>query len=297
MQFYQHSGRCGVWGVPMASGVGLLAGLVLALVYVYVISWIPILYVSFLATAGFGAAIGAAVAYGARWGRMRNTLIATMVAGLTALVAMYFAWAFDPIARFNETRPLWKPELIWEYMTFGFENGFWSIGRNGNPVTGFFLVAVWIAEAGIVIGVACTTLVAMIGSQPYCEETDQWTNSEKNLAALSLVNDDQAEAKLGRLMQGDLQSLREFYRSEGDEPAKLELDLATCPDCPTCNYLTVRMIRQTVNKKNEVTKEESKILVNLQIDPEEVSLVREAGIERPAESFVAEDANDAAASV
>ena len=53
MKFYEHSGRGGTWGVPLAAVTRDLGRrCVLAVVYVYVLNWIPFIYVSFLATAG-----------------------------------------------------------------------------------------------------------------------------------------------------------------------------------------------------------------------------------------------------
>jgi hypothetical protein len=41
------------------------------------------------------------------------------------------------------------------------------------------------------------------------------------------------------------------------------------------------MIQTVVNKKGEATKQESKLLVNLRIRPEDLEAVRTAGIDRP----------------
>ena len=38
MQFYEHSGRCGPIGVPLAAGIGLVTGLVFGLIYSYVLA-------------------------------------------------------------------------------------------------------------------------------------------------------------------------------------------------------------------------------------------------------------------
>ena len=63
--------------------------------------------------------------------------IAVMLGVLVGTIAMYFAWAIDPMARFPQLgRPLWDLESIWHYMKAGYAEGFWSIGRNGDAVTG-----------------------------------------------------------------------------------------------------------------------------------------------------------------
>jgi hypothetical protein len=296
VKFYQHSGRGGTWGVPLASASGVLAALVLAIVYVYVINWIPFIYVSFLATAAFGFGVGAAAAWGAKAGKMRNMTIATVVGGLAGLIAVCFAWAFDPMARFPQhvDAPFWKTEMIWEYMKAAYDEGFWSLGRNGGAVTGPFLAAVWIAEAAMIAGISGFTVSHLLGNQPFCEETNQWTKSEKNVAHLSLVDDEQVDAKLQRLLAGEIDALNHFYRADGSESALLQLDVATCAECPTCKFLSVQMVQHVVNKKGEVTKKETKLLVNLQVTPADLDTIRSAGIDRPVEPPETEPADEVA---
>jgi hypothetical protein len=254
----------------------------LALAYVYIVNWIPFIYVAFLATAGFGFGIGAAVAWGAKVGKMRNMSIAKVVGGLTALIAIYFAWAFDPMARFPQQidMPFWDMEMIWEYMKAGYADGFWSIGGNGGEVTGPFLAIVWIAEAGLVVGIASWAVGHLLGEQPFCEETNQWTKVEKGVARLSLENDDEVESKVQQLMSGDIDSLKRFYRTDINSN-HLQLDVATCDECPTCKYVTVRMIVFVANNKGEVTKQETKLLVNLQVTEDQFNAIRSAGCDRP----------------
>jgi hypothetical protein len=285
MRFYEHSGRGGTWGVPLAAICGMVAAGVLALAYVYVLNWIPFIYVSFLATAGFGFGVGAAVACGAKIGKLRNMTLAMALGGLVGLIAVYFAWAFDPKARFPQevVGPFWSLDAIFAYMKFGYEEGFWSIGRGGGAaVTGPFLAAVWIAEAGLIIGISAWAVKLMLGEQPFCEETNQWTKTEKGVARLSLENDEQIQDKLQQLLAGNIPALNEFFRT-GANSNHLQLDVATCADCPTCKFLTVRMIQYAVNKKGEVEKQESKLLVNMYVTPTELELIRTAGVDRPAE--------------
>lgn len=282
MEFYEHSGRCGPVGVPIAAAAGILAGAVVGLAYVYIINWIPFIYVAFLATLGFGFLVGAAVAWGARLGKIRNMAVSTALGAMFGLLAVYFAWAFDPMARVEDVdHPFWQLEHIWQYMQFGYANGFWGIGQNGAAVTGPLLAGVWGIEAAMIIGICVVAVRTLLGERPFCEETNQWITTTQNVARLSLVGDDHIEEKLKRLLDGDLSSLAEFYRAGPEDPAVLQFDLATCPDCPTCNYLTVKSIQTVINKKGEATNEETKLLVNVRITPEQVATVRAAGIDRP----------------
>lgn len=283
MQFYKQSGRCGPTGVPLAFAAGVLAGLICGLIYAYTVNWIPFIYLSFIATLFFGGAVGAAVVWGARIGKIRNTPLISALGALVGLIAVYFAWVFDPMARFSEiSQPSWSIELLWNYMKFGYAEGFWSIGQQGMAVSGMFLATVWILEAVVIVGVAFITVKTLHADIPFCEETNQWTTREKDVARLSLVDDEKVEAKLNRFLAGDLDSLKDFYRAAPNDGASLQLDLATCPDCPTCNYLTAKLIRHVTDKKGQVTTQEDNLLVNLQVVPENIERIRNAGIERPA---------------
>ncbi len=294
MQFYEHSGRSGTWGVPVAAGAGSVAALVLGAAYSYGTNWIPFIYLSFLLTIGFGIAVGAAVAWGARTGKIRNMAVATMVGSVVGVLAVYFAWAFDPMARVEVVdRPIWDLPTLWAYMKLGYEEGFWSIGQHGGVVKGMFVAGVWVVEAAVIVGTVVICVRRLLGTRPFCEETNQWTTAEKGVALLSLAGDEHVDAKLSRLMEGEVDALGEFYRGTADEPAVLRLDLATCPDCPTCNYLTVTLVRLVQKKKNEVAKQEQVLLLNLQVAPEDVAQVRSAGVDRPVEPPAAEPAAEA----
>ena len=267
----------------MSAAAGVAAALVLGAVYAYGTNWIPFIYLNFLLTIGFGLAVAAAVEWGARVGKMRNTAVATMVAAVVGLIAVYFAWVFDPMARVDIVdRPIWDLQVLWQYMKLGFQNGFWGIGENGPPVTGWMLVGVWATEAIVIVTVVVLVVRRMLGNRPFCEETNQWTKSEKGVALLSLVGDVDIDAKLSRLVQGELDALSEFYRGAAAEPATLRLDLATCPGCPTCNFLTAKLVRLVENKRGKTTPQEQTLWQNLQIAPEDVAKVRSAGVERPA---------------
>ena len=295
MQFYEHSGRCGTWGVPAATGVGVVTALVLGAVYAYGTNWIPFIYLNALLTVGFGLAVGAAVAWGARVGKIRSMPIAVMVGGVVGALALYFAWVFDPMARVEVVnQPIWDLQTLWAYMKLGYDEGFWSVGQHGDEVKGILLAGVWGVEAAIIVGVAAMTVRGLLGTRPFCEACNRWATVEKGVALLSLIGDEGVEAKLNRFMEGDLDSLGQFYVGAEHEPAVLRLDLATCANCPTCNYVTATLVRLVEKKKGEVSKQEQKLLQNLELAPEDVEKVRSAGMPRPVEPEVAEGADETA---
>ena len=276
-------------GVPMAAAAGAVAALVLGAAYTFATNWVPFVYLNCLLTLGSGALVGVAVTWGARMGKIRNMPIALAVGGAAGVLAVYFAWVFDPMARFSDiNQPIWDVQILWEYMKLGYEKGFWSIGHSGGAVTGVVLAGVWVVEAGLIIAASVFLVHALLRDKPFCEEMEQWTTTEHDAVQLSLVDDDAVDAKLQRLVHGDLDVLGEFYLGEDDDMAVLCLDLTTSPGCSVCNFLTVRCVRTVMNKKGKPSKSVDALLTNLQLTPEEVAMVRAAGVPRWAEALAPE---------
>ena len=88
------------------------------------------------------------------------------------------------------------------------------------------------------------------------------------------------EGKFQQLLDGDIRAVNEFFSTDVNAN-HLQLDVATCEECPTCKFLTVRMIEFETNKKGEIVKKETKLLGNLQISEEELTIVRAGGTIRP----------------
>src|SRR5689334_16231809 len=91
---YKHSGKF----FPMGVVAGIVTGVIAALPLAYLYSWgiikIDEQHLAFLATTAYGAAVGAAVAVGLKWGKVRNPMLGGAVAVLPAAVSYYFSWAF-----------------------------------------------------------------------------------------------------------------------------------------------------------------------------------------------------------
>ena len=67
---------------------------ILGLIYSYAIWYIPIPYINFFITAGFGFAVGIIVTkLAVRLGKVRNTGLALAFGFIGSLVALYFSWA------------------------------------------------------------------------------------------------------------------------------------------------------------------------------------------------------------
>jgi hypothetical protein len=283
MQFYSHSGKLGKRGVLWALVSGLVVGLVLCRYYVRALCWMPVVYLNPFITIAYGSAVGAATAIGAKLGHLRNLSVALLLGVLTGLAALYFAWAYDPLARIGVfEEPVWDSDTLWAYMKLLYAHGSGWLWPGGPTISGVPLVAVWLVEAAVIVGLSAQIAHRWLIDQPYCEESERWMKREKNVARLALDDgsaDNGVDAKLQRLSEGDLSVLAELPRATGKEAAQLQLDLASIEECSFCQFLTVTLIEQVASEHGRVRTQKRRLLDKLHVMEEELPLIREAGKE------------------
>lgn len=284
-EFYKHSGAISIGGLLGGAILGLAAAAGLSIIYSYAIVWIPLIYVNFLLTAGYGIAIGVAVYYAARIGKVRNNAIVAVIGLLCGIVGVYYAWAFDMVARNGDSFTM-DPAEIWQYVLAFNEQGAWTIGRNAQQnVTGIFLWIVWFAEAAVIIGAASFMPYFLMSESVFCETCDVWAKNEEGVRKLAL---DRADEVTARVLAGDVAALRDIPMATDDKQC-VRLDLQYCEHCGESNYLSVSRLVTTKNKKGEESTETTELLKHLRIAAADVPHVREAG-SPPASPFQPPDA-------
>ena len=273
-EYYKHSGAVSVGGLLGGGVLGMAAAASLSAVYSYGVNWIPWIYVTFLLTAGFGFAIGWAVYFAAKKGKVRNNGVVAAVGLLCGLLGVYYAWAFDMVARAGAPFTM-DPLVLWDYVLEFNTNGAWAIGRHAKEnVTGIFLWIVWLVEAGVIMGLATFMPYHMLSESVFCETCDQWTKEEEDVRRLSI---EKADTAVARALAGDLAALTSIPAAELGAPAYLRLDLKTCENCDQSNYLSVVSVTTTTNKKGEESTNTNTLVQHLLIGPADVLHVREAG--------------------
>jgi hypothetical protein len=301
MATYRHSGAMPLLGILLILGSGAVTACALGVVYSFANYYIPFIYFHFLFTAGLGWAIGSAVVWAAKTGKVRNTALLGAYGATFGLLGLYAAWGGDLLARGGLNRGLhaFDPTVLKHYIAFFYEKGLWTLGHagqhGGDRVSGVFLGAVWLAEGGVIVGLAACAAWHGVSALPFCETCNCWTVSEANVQRLThpagpvqtmgAVIDDfkSIPNRLQRLKDGDLAALDDFDRAPPSAQAYLQLDLARCPTCQQSNFLSVFDCQHTVdkNKKMKVTK--TAVVQNLIITAADVPRVRQAG-RVPAES-------------
>jgi hypothetical protein len=195
MQTYKESGKVGAMTVPGVVGC-VAVGVGLAWLYQKLIDWIPLIYVNFLVTLGFGIALGAVVAalLRATKNRSRAIMIVAVAATATVADAASFYWSYrnavDPFyeevseaVRALGEEPVTREEFE-ERLTFDqwremrVEMG-WSVGAvgssdSGKPtMSGLFVYAVWLLE---LVALLFLSYKAAAGAHaaPFCETCGEW---------------------------------------------------------------------------------------------------------------------------
>lgn len=179
---------------------------IFALIYTYLIWYIPFIYINFFITAGLGFVTGLSVSYLAvKLGKIRNPKTALLLGILGGVIALYFSWAvwIDLVINASDSygnsrigitvsntkmdellQLVIQPGLILELISE--INNFGTWGLFGSTVSGVFLTIIWIIESLIVI-VISGILPFSDSRKPFCELSNKWFNEIK-LPAFNYIN-------------------------------------------------------------------------------------------------------------
>ena len=109
----------------------------------------PVL-LNFLLTCAFGYALGKLAVAASKLGRNRDERAARTLGRVAGFVGLYSAWACDPWARLEIGYIFVHPAVLWDYVVWFYETGFWSLnGRS--TLAGPPLAVVWIVEALLIL--------------------------------------------------------------------------------------------------------------------------------------------------
>ncbi|RNC87953.1 MAG: hypothetical protein ED556_01835 [Winogradskyella sp.] len=206
LKFYEPSGNFS----PVSFLYFLLTSIIvlplLALIYTYLIWYIPFVYVNLFITIGFGFAVGFAINFMViKLGKVRNKTLATIFGVLSGLIALYFSWAVwvdlvfnvgevygtsrigiatSNIKFFQVVQLALHPKELFLIIMEINESGTWGFGST--TVSGIFLAIIWIIEALIVL---VLSVLAPIGQStiPFCEHDNKWFK-ENELPAFNLIS-------------------------------------------------------------------------------------------------------------
>ncbi|OON70496.1 hypothetical protein B0919_00220 [Hymenobacter sp. CRA2] len=286
---------------------GIAAAAVLALAYVYAVWYIPLIYVNFLATIGFGLVLGVVLSRLVKAGKLRNPRLAGGLGLLVGLMAEYIQWAVYLTLIINTTDVnefgsgarqmsiastsfspdvfltiLAHPGGMFSVMSELAGTGSWSIF--GIQVSGIFLVAVWLIEAAIIV--AMPALSAHTAAQaPFSEQCGEWAQEEAmTRRAPMLTNADEAATAL---LGAELYPL-----PHNADPVFCRLKLYATPNDTNCRFASLEQVRIEVDNKGKESEKTSDLLSYLALSPEAYETLRErfsAPLPDMAEAVTAEE--------
>ena len=260
--YYKPSGDVTMAGMFGGLAGGLVAGAVLAFAYTYIIYYVPFIYLNFLCTIGFAAALGFTVGFIMRWGKVRNPAYGACFSFLVGAAALYISWAvWLAVLLTTDEEPLsalmivQHPLLMWETIVRVNEVGAWKM--YGSTVSGFALWAVWLIEALVIlIGVPAMTWGALV-ADPFCESCQTWCALEKGLLMIG-------EAESGELKRRvEAKDFDHFKHVGGKREDALNwhrVDLHQCPHCGKTNALSMYIEKLSTDSKGNTKVESSQIV-------------------------------------
>ncbi len=279
--YYQPSNK-----MPLAGSLALLAGgvvaaLLLAVVYIYAVWYIPFVYVNFFLCLGFGLLLGAVLMVLVRLGKLRNPGAVGGLALVVGLAAVYLEWGVYLTLLFNAEPTsaaadadtttsfsaslfadiLTHPTAMWLAIQKINATGTWSL--KGSTPSGFFLGAIWVVEALLIVG-ATYWLARAQATEPFSETSNEWAVEQTLAHPLTFAQD--ATTTRTALESGQFQHLTPHTGGEATDPfARLRLHSA--PNDHTCRYLTLENVTTTIDKKGKASQSTTTIVQHLTISP------------------------------
>ena len=279
--YYQPSNKMPLVGVLGLLAGGVVAALLLALVYIYAVWYIPFVYINFFLCLGFGLGLGAALAALVRLGKLRSPGAVGALALLLGLVAVYLEWGVYLTLIFNTeaTGPgpnadtstsfslslfldiITHPGAMWLAIQKINETGTWSL--KGSTPSGVFLGIIWVIETIIILG--GTWLVAKAqATEPFSETSNEWAIEETLAHPLTFAQD--VATTRTALESGQFHHLTPHTAAENEAPfARLKLHSA--PNDPNCRYLTLENVTTTIDKKGKASQSTATVVQHLAVSP------------------------------
>jgi len=262
-RYYRESGRFSLVKFPLATVVALLASVVCGGIYAVCDFYSPLVYLDFALTIGFGVGTGALVGYFIREAEVRNRALRIVISLLACIVAYYAAWIIWIVAlsdhngdrlEMPDILRLADPTVAWRIILQINHVGAWSLGDPArtskySPETGTFLWIVWIAEAVTIFAGFIYMAEKIGGGLPYCETCGRWARSGKELFNLRLTD---LAALRAQLESRDFAPMLAQSPKGMADQTWLEVWTHSCDQCQEFNTLSVKHVKQTVDRKGRL---------------------------------------------
>jgi len=272
-------------GVLLLLAVGAVVAAPLGVIYILAIRYIPFIYLNLLAIAAYGIGFAFVVAKLVELGRLRSPAAAGLLGCIAGLAATWLQWVF--FAAFivhDETISLvaacshflTHPAALGGFIQYVAGHGTWSF-KDGDPVTGVFLILIWIAETLTIVVPAALFAYGQAG-KPFSELLQRWAVPVRLPGRLPFFASP-AEVR-ARLESGDLMPLVTNEPPAGHQYARLELYSAEGD--PSCFYLSVENVSESLDKKGRKQTATAAIATHLHLPAELAKQLQELHSTAPA---------------
>jgi len=259
--FYKHSGKFGIHGPLLALMAAVIAAFPLGLAYSYLIKWIPFIYLNFLITAGYGFVFGLLTSVLMKFGKVRNNAVAFISSVGVGLIAWYGSWNGCVHALVDGVPWLLTPGQILRVMKVLLQEGSWGIGFSSHePVTGILLAIVWIAEAGIMVGLSTIAGLSSVMQTPFCEIHECWLDEEKKIDKLDIFARPQ---DIAAFKNGDIAPLEQARPRVPAAGQFARLTLKYSSRCEDYCAFTVANVTVTPDKDGKMKEKVTELMTNL----------------------------------
>jgi len=279
IETYKPSGRFSpIFFAYVVGAAAIIIGL--AWLYVRLLHWIPLIYISFLITLGFMGLCFIALNWAGRSGNCRNLLLATVLGLLIGAGAVGTKHWFQYKHRLNlavnsvakqhgdeaakSARKLLEATITFkEYIKDRLQTG-WSVGRVGRsassraPAKGLFVWLVWALEAGMII-LGCVAGLRTIAGEPFSESSGQWADEERLLLAYNIPEHVPVYEDVETL-----DDLLDFPEATDHSPRSLRYILKSVPgDDEEDSFLSVVNRHVSYDKEGKENKSDSTLFENV----------------------------------
>ncbi len=276
--YYKPSGKVPVGALIGSLLVGIAGAVVLAVIYIALQWFIPIVYFNVFITIGFGAGLFFVLNFCFKQWKLRNKGVAMVITLLVALIGLYAQWALFISLMYNAEGTMggdtWvkssfslegfkaffmHPSFIWEAMQGLNEVGTFTLKKS--TVSGAALWAVWAIEMAIIILTPIILTFRGITIYPFSEKDEVWMNKRVLLGRLKYVED--KDAVVNTLANHDFAYVYDHLSEEEEHYSYATAEVYES-DTDDYQYLTVYN-HQLVDKKGKLEEKKDEVIEFLRI--------------------------------
>lgn len=272
--FYKHSGRFQPAGLAWSFAAMIAIGLVMGFAYGALAWVVPSVYLVIFGCAGLGLGVGWLCAQLTVAAKTRNNEFIILGPTLASLAALYAAWSGYFYAASDWSNLMLSPIDLFETARNVAKTGLWSIFST--TPKGLFLVAFWLAEAGIILGLAGFLGIDKPRHLPYNENADAWADQTEVLPPAKALSPQAIKQIRQQLAAGDLSCFGVFEplgNDDGSTHTAFRINWA--PGYEQEQFLTVTSITITMDEKDNAQTQKNPIAINMIIDPEARAVIDE----------------------